>query len=648
MMTCPECGQSAPDDAKFCDRCGRGLGAHPSSPGLSSLRPEPLAPGTVLKGGFEILELIAQTSTENRYRAVCRRNGAAETLQLRERLGPTVSSTPEGDAAGEPTPATSAAEEDPAGPRAKTAELTPLNPPSNGPVQESASDLAPEQASRQASGESVSASAGLATVEEPAAPPAIEGGNLTPAGADLGELFGRVLALSMTLNHPAFVRATDGFADAGRVYLVYPDEELTPVARPRGGMKLDEPQAIAAVVQVCQAISHVNRRGLRLNDICPEAVAFDREGRVRLTGLDYVTNDDEISPEPVLNDGYTAPEVYRAKRVDKRADVFSAGALLYTFLTGERLESESWRGEAGPIRFYPPHVVTPALEQVVRRALLYDPRDRWANIDEFKTELLKLGAEIRISSGAYTDVGMVRELNEDSIMSVEFLRDSKVEPARSYLYVVADGMGGAAAGETASAIAVQTARDYLDSRLAHNGSGADLPALLAAALEEANLKIIEYQASHPESRGMGSTAVSLLVSPPNAAVAWVGDSRAYLYENGALRQVSKDHSLVQRLVEIGQITAEEARTHEHKNVITRSLGARQSGPAGVEAKPLRLKRGDRLVLCSDGLTTHLDDPAIREIVARHRHPYEAARELVVAANAGGGTDNISVIVVFVN
>jgi serine/threonine protein phosphatase PrpC len=647
MMTCPECGQSAPADAKFCDRCGRGLGAHPSSPGASSLRPEPLAPGTVLNGGFEILELVAQTSTENRYRAVRSRNGAAETVQLRERLGPTVSSTPEGDAAGAPPPETntSAPEEDPAGPRAKTAELTPLNPPSNGPVQESAS-IGPEEASRQTSGESASTSAGLAAVEEPATSPAVEGEELAPDTADLGELFGRVLALSMTLNHPAFVRATDGFAHAGRVYLVYPDEELAPLARPRGGIKLDEPQAIAAVVQVCQAISYVNRRGLRLNDICPEAVACDREGRVRLTGLDYITNDDEIPPEPVLNDGYTAPEVYRAKRVDKRADVFSAGALLYTFLTGERLESESWRGEAGPIRFYPPHVVTPALEQLVRRALLYDPRDRWANIDEFKTELLKLGGEIRISSGAYTDVGMVRELNEDSIMSVEFLRDSKVEPARSYLYVVADGMGGAAAGETASAIAVQTARDYLEGRL--TGNGAELPTLLAAALEEANLKIIEYQSGHPESRGMGSTAVSLLVSPPNAAVAWVGDSRAYLYENGALRQLSKDHSLVQRLVEIGQITAEEARTHEHKNVITRSLGARQSGPAGVEAKPLRLKRGDRLVLCSDGLTTHVDDAALREIIARHRHPYEAARELVVAANAGGGSDNISVIVVFVN
>ena len=110
--------------------------------------------------------------------------------------------------------------------------------------------------------------------------------------------------------------------------------------------------------------------------------------------------------------------------------------------------------------------------------------------------------------------------------------------------------------------------------------------------------------------------------------------------------VSGNGTLVQRLIEIGQISLDEARHHEHKNVITRSLGARQSGPAGAEAVSLRLKRGDRLMLCSDGLTAHVEDREIAEILRRHSDPYEAARELVAAANAGGGTDNVSVIVVF--
>ena len=144
---------------------------------------------------------------------------------------------------------------------------------------------------------------------------------------------------------------------------------------------------------------------------------------------------------------------------------------------------------------------------------------------------------------------------------------------------------------------------------------------------------------------MGSTVVAALVSPPEATIAWVGDSRAYIRDGQGLRQLSKDHSLVQRLIEIGQITPEEARHHEHKNVITRSLGARPTGPAGAESLSVRLKRGDRLLLCSDGLTTHVEDQQIDQLLGRHSDPTAAVRELVAAANAGGGTDNVSVVVI---
>src|SRR5579872_3609885 len=281
-------------------------------------------------------------------------------------------------------------------------------------------------------------------------------------------------------------------------------------------------------------------------------------------------------------------------------------------LTGDRLQSETWREEAGPIRFYPPHVVSPSLEQVILRAVQFNPSERWPTIDALKAELLKLGSEFKIRAAAMTDVGMVRELNEDAVLTLEYFRDSQVDPSKFFLYVVCDGMGGAEAGETASAIAVTSIRDYVEERL-RRGETQTLGQSLAAALEEANSRIIDYQKERPEARGMGSTGVCAAIVPPDGAVAWVGDSRAYVLEGGSLRQLTKDHSLVQRLVEIGQISAEEARHHEHKNVITRSLGARSSGPAGAEAKGLRLKRGDRLMLCSDGLTAHVDDAQIGEI-----------------------------------
>ena len=690
MIICPECGQSAPDDAKFCDRCGQGLSR--SAAAVSSpIRPTPLKAGATLKGGIEIVELVSQTSIENRYRAkqAQKGNSATATITLRERFGPSHSEEVEQEAPPEPKEAPPAeVVEDPNGPRAKTAELRPSAADKNGAPSKPPEPLRASARAESAAGAEASAEGGESGVEiesSPAPAESTETLSLAPdvataseeetdaaapqihaeqtpeeteveaedaadfgGGEDLGEVFGRVLALSQTISHPAFQRATSGFSDNGRVYLVYADERLTPMGRgAKGSARMSEADAVAYVVQLCQAISFVHRRGLRLNDICPESVALAPDGRLKLTGLDYVSNDNELQSEPIFNDGYTAPEIYRGKKVDKRADIFSAGALLYTWLTGSRIPSESWREEGGPVQFYPPHVVTPRLENAIRRAIAFSPADRWPNIDEFKAELIALSSGVRMRAAAMTDVGRVREHNEDSVLAIEYTRESMLDPAEQHLYVVADGMGGAEAGEVASAIAVETIREYIEGKLEDAGAGAVSGAeLLAAALEQANSRIIEYVASHPESRGMGSTGVCALVTPQGAALAWVGDSRAYVMEGATLRQVTKDHSLVQRLVEIGQISAEEARTHEHKNVITRSLGARQSGPAGAEALALKLKRGDKMMLCSDGLTAHVEDDQIHDILGRHHDPYEAARELIVAANAGGGTDNISVVVVF--
>ena len=359
---------------------------------VAHTRPTPLTAGASLKGGIEIVALTSQTSIENRYRAKRVRDGKTESIALRERLGPQPAAEVVDEAPAVETPKPAPARvEDPNGPSAKTAELRPPAAQTNGTAspapQPRPSAQAAESASADASGEGVQSAveaeaspAVLADAAENASPdeeseaaeaavvaetrqnPESDDGaheDESPAGGDdLGEVFGRVLALSQTISHPAFQRATEGFAENGRVYLVYADEELKPLRR--GSVKMSEPEAIAAAVQVCQAISFVHRRALRLNDICPESVAVAKDGRLKLTGLDYVSNDNELQSEPIFNDGYTAPEIYRGKKVDKRADIFSAGAILYTWLTGTRIPSESWREEAGPVQFYPPHVVDAA------------------------------------------------------------------------------------------------------------------------------------------------------------------------------------------------------------------------------------------------------------------------------------------------
>jgi len=700
MITCPDCGQTAPDDARFCEQCGRGLQDLP--PAVVAL--SPLAAGKELQGRYRIVEVITQSSQENRYLAVAL-DDPARRFVLRERVAPPdTRSAPQPEPKPETPPVTPTPEEDPAGPQAKTRDLTPLagaaasgkpaatdssaggkesvgselqevkpdpqqpeaasdrleaqmsEAAGNGARSSIAEDTPPQSAEPEPAPDAEASSNGQADDRTP--PP--------PERADLGEVYERVMALSQSITHPAYYRALEGFAQEGRVYLAYADEKLRPFA-PRKAGSMPEGEALSAAIQICQAVSYLHNRGMRVNDICPASLAYGANGRVKLTSLDYVSNDNELQADPILNDGYTAPEIYRARQVDKRADIFSIGCVLYTCLTGERIECETWRGEAGPIRFYPPHVVSPDLEKVVRQALAFKPADRWAGSDQLKAELLKLNSQLRIRAACLTDVGVVREHNEDSVMALEFAQDSQVSPARHYLYVVSDGMGGAEAGETASAIAVETIRYYVEKGVSpvrvsvspQNQTGAENTAaaapapapagpfeeVLKEALEQANRDIVGYQTIHPEARGMGATAVSALVSPPDAVIAWVGDSRAYLLEEAKLKQLTKDHSLVQRLVDIGQISAEEARHHEHKNVITRSLGARANGPAGAEALKLRLKRGDRLMLCSDGLMAHVEDSAIAEILARREDPVEATRELVVAANAGGGTDNISVIII---
>ncbi|MGO9060361.1 MAG: protein phosphatase 2C domain-containing protein [Candidatus Binataceae bacterium] len=700
MITCPDCGQKSADEARFCEQCGRGLhDAPPPAVGLP-----PLAVGTELQGRFKIVEVITRISQENRYRAVAL-DDETKHVVLRERLA----TVPEHqEAVPDQSNAAADPEENPSGPNATTRDLALLTaaafahdePPGNKaaePAESAGGSLHEVQAespqappvaeeidhkpeTQPANGHPVggqddqsASETGAATQAAEPEEVALANGHpeppLAPARPDLGEVFERVLALSLTIGHPAYSRAREGFAEDGRVYLVYPDEQLTPFAAQRqGSVAMPEHEALSVAIQICQAVSYLHNRGMRVNDICPASLAYGVDGRVKLTSLDYISNDNELQSDPILNDGYSAPEIYRGKSVDKRADVFSIGCLLYTCLTGERIECETWREAAGPIRFYPPHVISPELEKVVRRALAFKPGARWPGADQLKAELLNLNSRLDIRSGFLTDVGIVREANEDSVMAVEFVQDTQITPGRHYLYVVSDGMGGAEAGETASAIAVETIRDYVERGVSHisvsphtqsastpetaavahaerNRSVGSLEQVLQASLEEANRKIVEYQVAHPENRGMGATGVAVLIEPPEAAVAWVGDSRVYLWESGRLRQLTKDHSLVQRLVDIGQISAEEARDHEHKNVITRSLGARTSGPAGAEALKLRLKRGDRLMLCSDGLTAHVEDSAIAEILARREDPVEASRELVVAANAGGGTDNISVIVI---
>jgi protein phosphatase len=248
------------------------------------------------------------------------------------------------------------------------------------------------------------------------------------------------------------------------------------------------------------------------------------------------------------------------------------------------------------------------------------------------------GITYRPLLGAMSDVGLIRQLNEDNW-------GWRKLSGRSALYVVADGMGGHESGEVASMLAVETICRIAQEREAVASPGIDaVENLLDEAFQTAN-NTIKDQA---EERGtdMGTTLVSTLILEGKMAfIANVGDSRAYLMRNDALHQVSRDHSLVAKMVEKGRITADEARSHPHSNILLRTVGTEHD--VDIDLFRVDLEGGDRILLCSDGLWGEVEDRQIEEILRYNLDPRFAARELIRAAHQGGGKDNVTLLVITV-
>lgn len=237
---------------------------------------------------------------------------------------------------------------------------------------------------------------------------------------------------------------------------------------------------------------------------------------------------------------------------------------------------------------------------------------------------------IRGRAGASTHVGQVRMGNEDAYVVLDGL------------YVVADGMGGHSAGEVASAIAVKTlAEIHMSTK-----PGMTTPEQVAEAISTANTAIFLESLDDSEKAGMGTTLTALVVTDPVAhqvVIANIGDSRTYRWRDGQLQQVTVDHSHVQTLVERGAISAAEARTHYQRNIVLRALGIDSS--IDIDLFPIDVRDGDRFILCSDGLVDEADDSEIENEVRLRSEPQQLADSLVNLANAHGGRDNITVVVV---
>jgi serine/threonine protein phosphatase PrpC len=251
----------------------------------------------------------------------------------------------------------------------------------------------------------------------------------------------------------------------------------------------------------------------------------------------------------------------------------------------------------------------------------------------------------QLQVGYQSDVGLVRPHNEDAALVVESVFEGDQTAETVGLYIVADGMGGHQAGEVASALATRIAAGCLMQQVyipylrqaAHQSDQLPLTEALQQAVEAAN------QAVHTQVPGSGTTLTCALVISARVYLAHVGDSRAYLYYNQELKQLTRDHSYVDKLVELGQISAEEAAVHPQRNVLYRAVG--QGDHLEIDIQLQDLPKGGRLLLCSDGLWGMLSDSIIQAVLASARTPQDACQELIAAANEAGGRDNITAVVV---
>jgi protein phosphatase len=476
-------------------------------------------------------------------------------------------------------------------------------------------------------------------------------------------------------SHPTLPRILDQFTEDGFAYLV----EEVPAGRPLWDA-WDDPEATAAqqfgwLKQVAEALQDLHRAGAILETLRPEILVVTAQGQARLTDLSDLLPL-PLPPDPPLRATYyTAPElVLSSDQADARADLYTFGALLFALHVGRELAEMDFERQGAPkpfIELFPD--AHPLLARLLSKTFCRDPGQRFPTEEaaaEDRTgfaELLRTLEvcrqtldRVRLDLAAWTTTGMLRTGNEDALALLHAVESRQDDLAESALVLLADGMGGYEFGEIAAALAIQVLRANLLRQkplaalagtspfTAGSSTGPDdaegILALLAAALKDANQQV--YAASRRDasgSGGMGCTAEAVYVDGRHVFVGHVGDSRTYHLQQGRLVQLTRDQTLVNRLVEIGLLTPEEAETHPRRETLQQAIGGHPDVEPGLYHA--RLRPGDWVVVCSDGLSNHVSAEVLKEMLLTATSAERAARRLVNLVNLHGATDNATVVAI---
>ncbi len=424
--------------------------------------------------------------------------------------------------------------------------------------------------------------------------------------------------LGMRLEHPGLLLPRDAFAETPygppRHYLVEP--EFAPPLATSLPLPQKLPRVLKWGITLAQTLDYLHRHQIALRE----------------TGPDHIAVEGKEARWTRLNKAYVIPPNARSMAVSHFAqDVRGLAAALFHLVTGERQVKLPKQAETAFSQALtaPEKVSAAAFAAELEKALQQQRRP----------------SSVTLVIGRRTDVGQIRSLNEDSLLTLDSMAVFRSLGAPVGLFAVADGMGGHEAGDVASQLAVQAiAQQTVSGMLSPAARGEDLPDA-HQWLTDTTLSANQSVYSHRRTAGtdMGTTLVMALIVGDQATLANVGDSRAYMLNQNGIVQITTDHSLVERLVATGQITRAEAARHPQKNVIYRVIGDKPH--TDVDLFDQQLVLGDALLLCSDGLSGMVTDEQMWQIWNTSASPQAACDQLVEAANQAGGEDNITVVIV---
>jgi protein phosphatase len=454
-------------------------------------------------------------------------------------------------------------------------------------------------------------------------------------------------SLLRSLGPEGFHKVQDYFEESGKEYLVLEYPVGKTLSRILSEVRFEKSVAIALIINLCQAVARLHQKGYAHLDIAPDNVQISDNNKVKLL-ISGRYRKLGVSVENCLTtDSFSAPELYKGEQiiVDRKADIYSIGALLYTLLT-----KKAYLG-GGPSEIFS-NVHESEIARIILQSLAPNPESRYKTTDDLMQKLLSYEARSKMNLQFHTavlsDLGMVRQNNEDCalVLNLSVWRESRI--GSSSLYIVADGMGGEQAGEIASNKAIREISKAIWESLGDD-SAVDYNELIQRAIQKANAAIYDQAKDNPSLSSMGTTVTLGLRIGQNLYIGHVGDSRAYLIRNRNIMQLTEDHSVVASLVKERVITSDEAKTHPDRGKIFRCLGNAPSVSVDkLKEGKLQLQAGDVLILCTDGLVSNVSDDELLSVVTKEAAAHESCSQLISLANERGGDDNITAIVIKVD